>query len=167
MNNKVNDVCWFAWCRLCFGSMLKQTSMQRFFGHAFAYPCQIIVCSILVPTRPYRRLQVSTWTTLAIYNAATPCSMVYQVANVQVVVDPVAGSPVVDQVAGTQDSGVCRVGLKGVSKSRICKWLMKVGASNGVTPLIKKNHGRGGFPGNQKPPWIRHCRKWIKWRELR
>ena len=35
-----------AWCRLCFGSMLKQTSMQRFFG--YAYPCQIIVCNILV-----------------------------------------------------------------------------------------------------------------------
>ena len=44
---------------------------------------------------------------------------------------------------------------RGVSKSRKCKWLVKVCASNGVTPLIKKYHGRGGgggFPGNQKTP---------------
>ena len=40
---------------------------------------------------------------------------------------------------------------RGVSKTRKCKWQVKVGASNGVTPLIKQNHGRrGGFPGNQK-----------------
>ena len=38
---------------------------------------------------------------------------------------------------------------RGVSKSRKCKRLVK-GASTGVTPLIEKNHGRGGFPGNQK-----------------
>ena len=40
---------------------------------------------------------------------------------------------------------------RGVSKSRKCMWLVKVGASNCVTPppLIKQNHGRG-FPGNQK-----------------
>ena len=33
---------------------------------------------------------------------------------------------------------------RGVSERRKCKWLVRVGASNGVTPLIKKNHGRGG-----------------------
>ena len=33
-------------------------------------------------------------------------------------------------------SGVSRVGLMGVSKSRKFKWLVKVGASKGVTPLI-------------------------------
>ena len=32
----------------------------------------------------------------------------------------------------------------GVSKSRKCKWLVKVGASKGVTQILK-NHGRGGF----------------------
>ena len=43
---------------------------------------------------------------------------------------------------------------RGVSKSRKCKWLVKVGACKDVNPLIKKNHGRGGggFPGNQKTP---------------
>ena len=42
---------------------------------------------------------------------------------------------------------------RGVSKSRKCKWLVRVGASNGVTHLNLKNHGRGGeFPGNQKTP---------------
>ena len=42
---------------------------------------------------------------------------------------------------------------KGVSKSRKCKLLVRVGGST-VSPLNKKNHGRGGggFPGNQKPP---------------
>ena len=55
------------------------------------------------------------------------------------------------------NSGVSRVGLKGVSERRKCKWLVMVGASNGVNPDLKKNHGRGGgFPGNQKTPWIRH-----------
>ena len=53
-------------------------------------------------------------------------------------------------------SGVSRVGLKGVSKSRKCrpKWPVKVGSSNGVTPLNKTNLGRrgGGVPGNQKTP---------------
>ena len=34
--------------------------------------------------------------------AATPCSMVYQVAGVQVVVNQVAGPRVVDEVAGVQ-----------------------------------------------------------------
>ena len=37
----------------------------------------------------------------SIYNTATPCSMVYQVAGVQVL-DQVAGAQVVDQVAGAQ-----------------------------------------------------------------
>ena len=42
---------------------------------------------------------------------------------------------------------------RGVSKNLKCKWLVKVDASNSVTPLNKKNHGRGGgFPGNQKTP---------------
>ena len=41
---------------------------------------------------------------------------------------------------------------RGVSKSRKFKWLVKVGACK------DENHvrGGGGFPGNQKPPWIRH-----------
>ena len=36
---------------------------------------------------------------------------------------------------------------RGVSKSRKCKWLVKVGASNGVTPMNKKImvSGGGGF----------------------
>ena len=33
-------------------------------------------------------------------------------------------------------SGVSRVGLKGVSKSRKFKWLVKVGACKDVNPLI-------------------------------
>ncbi len=41
---------------------------------------------------------------------------------------------------------------RGVSKSCKFKWLVKVGACKDVNPLIKKNHGRGGFPGNQKTP---------------
>ena len=54
---------------------------------------------------------------------------------------------------GILPSGVSRVGLKGVSERRKCKWPVIVGASNGVTPLIKTNHGRGGgVPGNQKTP---------------
>ena len=47
---------------------------------------------------------------------------------------------------------------RGVSKSRKCKWLMKVGASNGVIPSLKKSWpGGGGFRATRKPPWIRHC----------
>ena len=35
---------------------------------------------------------------------------------------------------------------------------MKVGACKDVNPLIKKKiMAGGGFPGNQKTPWIRHC----------
>ena len=50
-----------------------------------------------------------------------------------------------------QASGVSRVGLEGGFRT---SQMMRVGASNGVTPLIKKQHGRGGgrFPGNQKTP---------------
>ena len=47
-----------------------------------------------------------------------------------------------------QSSGVSRVGLRGGSKSRKLKWLVKVGAGKGDL----KNHGLGGFPGNQKTP---------------
>ena len=44
---------------------------------------------------------------------------------------------------------------RGVSKSRKCKWLVKVGANNGVIPPIKKNHGgRGGVSGQPEPPRI-------------
>ena len=50
----------------------------------------------------YRRIQVSKRAPLAIYNAATPGSMVYQVAGVQVVVDQVARVQVMDQVTGAQ-----------------------------------------------------------------
>ena len=34
--------------------------------------------------------------------------------------------------------------------------VVRVGASNGVTPLIKKIMV-GGFRATRKPPWIRHC----------
>ena len=44
------------------------------------------------------------------------------------------------------------------TKSRKCKWLVKIGASYGVTPLNKKimAGGGGGFRATRKPPWIRH-----------
>ena len=38
---------------------------------------------------------------------------------------------------------------RGVSKSRKCKWLVKVGASNGVTSLIKKIMAGGGGVSGQ------------------
>ena len=43
---------------------------------------------------------------------------------------------------------------RGVSKSRKCKWLVKVGASNGVTPLINKKSwpGGGGVSGQPENP---------------
>ena len=41
---------------------------------------------------------------------------------------------------------------RGVSERRKCKRLVKVGASNGVTPLIKKNYGRGGVSGQPENP---------------
>ena len=37
-----------------------------------------------------------------------------------------------------RSGGVSRVDLRGVSKSRKFKWLLKIGADNGVTALIKK-----------------------------
>ena len=49
-------------------------------------------------------------------------------------------------------SGVSRAGLKGGSKSRKFKWLVKVGACKDVNPQIKKIMAGGGFPGNQKTP---------------
>ena len=41
-----------------------------------------------------------------------------------------------------------------LSKTRKCKWLMKVGASIVSTPWFKLKYwpGEGGFPGNQKNP---------------
>ena len=43
--------------------------------------------------------------------------------------------------------------LRGVSKTRKFKWLVKVGASIYQTPDFKKNLGWGeGFPGNKKNP---------------
>ena len=45
---------------------------------------------------------------------------------------------------------------RGVSKSRKFKWLVKVGACK-PSNLNKIMAGGGGFPGNQKTPWIRHC----------
>ena len=42
--------------------------------------------------------------------------------------------------------------FQGGSKSRKSKWMVKVGASNGYTPLIKKNHGWGGFRATRKRP---------------
>ena len=53
---------------------------------------------------------------------------------------------------------------RGVSKSRKFKWLVKVGACKDVNPPIKKNHGRGGFPGNQKTPLdtpLPICKTWM------
>ena len=51
------------------------------------------------------------------------------------------------------NSGVYRVGLKGVSKSRKLKWLVKVGVSKGVTHLIiKKSWPGGGVPGQPENP---------------
>ena len=41
---------------------------------------------------------------------------------------------------------------KGGYKSRKCKWLVKVGVSNGVTPHDQKKIMAGGVPGNQKTP---------------
>ena len=49
-------------------------------------------------------------------------------------------------------SGVSRVCLRGVSKSRKFKWLVKVGASKGVTPDLKKIMAGGGFRATKKPP---------------
>ena len=48
---------------------------------------------------------VSKWTPLAtpvVYNAATPCSMVYHAAGVPLVVNKLAGTQVLDQVVGAQ-----------------------------------------------------------------
>ena len=62
-----------------------------------------------------------------------------------------------EEEAYLKDSGVSRVGLKGVSERRKCKWSVRVGASKGVNPLIKKSwSGGGGFRATRKPPWIRH-----------
>ena len=69
--------------------------MQRFFGQAYAYPCQINVCSILQTSTGVNVDTIS-------FNPETPCSMVYQVERVQMVVDQVAGVQVLDQVAGVQ-----------------------------------------------------------------
>ena len=44
-------------------------------------------------------------------------------------------------------SGASRVGLRGGSKSRKLKWLVKVDANNGVSHLIIKNHSGGGVSG--------------------
>ena len=47
---------------------------------------------------------------------------------------------------------------RGVSERRKCNWLVRVGASNGVTPMIKKIMvGGGGFRATRTPPWIHHC----------
>ena len=56
----------------------------------------------------------------------------------------------IDLLRVTTFSGISRVVLRGLSKSRKFKWLVKVGASKGVPPDLNKNHGRGGVPGNQK-----------------
>ena len=45
----------------------------------------------------------------------------------------------------------------GGSKVRKFKWLVKVGATKGETPLIKKIMARGGVRATRTPPWIRHC----------
>ena len=41
---------------------------------------------------------------------------------------------------------------RGVSKSLKCKWLVKVCASNGFIPLIKKSMAGGGFRATRTPP---------------
>ena len=71
---------------LRFSTMLKQTSMQRIFGQAYAYPCPSIICSIV---------QV-------LVNQVAGTQVVDEVAGVQVVVDEVAGVQVVDQVTGVR-----------------------------------------------------------------
>ena len=55
-------------------------------------------------------------------------------------------------MTGTQSSGVSRVGLRGVSKTRTFKWLVKVGASIVSTPWLKTNLGRRGVSGQPKKP---------------
>ena len=47
-------------------------------------------------------------------------------------------------------SGVSRVCLRGVSKSCKFKWLLKVGASKGVTAWLKKSWPGGGVSGQPK-----------------
>ena len=47
---------------------------------------------------------------------------------------------------------------RGVSERRKCKWLVRIDASNGVTPLIKKILAGGGFRATRKLPWIHHCK---------
>ena len=48
-------------------------------------------------------------------------------------------------------SGVSRVGLKGVSERRKCKWLVRIGTSNGVTHLINKIMAGGGGAVSWQP----------------
>ena len=53
---------------------------------------------------------------------------------------------------------------RGVSKSHKFKGLLKVGANKFVIRVyLKKSWPGGGFPGNQKPPWIHH---WHRSRQL-
>ena len=49
-------------------------------------------------------------------------------------------------------SGVSRVGLKGFSKSRKFKWLVKIGACKDVNPLIKKKSWPEGVSGQPENP---------------
>ena len=55
-----------------------------------------------VETNVYRCQRGHHLATPVVYNAPIPCSMVYQVAGIQVVVNQVAGTQVVDQVAVAQ-----------------------------------------------------------------
>ena len=51
--------------------------------------------------------------------------------------EPVRTTEKLGDLGGTKGgTGVFRVGLRGVSKSCKSKWLVKVGATKGVTPLI-------------------------------
>ena len=65
------------------------------------------------------------------------CQHVYEflACNMKKCVYYVIGGPYVSDQAGHRGllSGVSRGGLRGVYKSRKCKWLVKVGVSNGVT----------------------------------
>ena len=50
-----------------------------------------------------------------------------------------------------QTTGVSSFGIRRVSKNRKFKWLVKVGASKGVTPDLNKSWP-GGFRATRKPP---------------
>ena len=85
-----------------------------------------------------------------IYNAATPCSMVYLVAGVQIVVNQVAGTQVLDQLAGAQ------VAVNQVAGAQVVVVDQVAGAQ--VDQVVGAQMVVGKW---QELMW------WIKWPELR